>query len=515
MKTLLKIAFRNLREHRSKTLIIGVIMAAGVTILVVGNALIDTAGSGIKKAFIDNFTGDVFIHGLSDKGNVNLFFVEAPGQTVETPTLPQYARIVAFIDTLPSVMGFTSQITGFATLALEGETAEEQVFTLLFGVDGDSYHTLFTNTRIVEGRYLLGDEEGIVLPLERMEQLEEQYGRALAIGDPILINGFGSVGYKIREVPIIGVYEVIQETEGSSPISYVDAQTARALKGLNVTVAGEVVLTEGETILLQMDVEGGGEDLFSNELFGSDMIDESDIDEISEEDLLAILTEPDEAANDNSERVLAETTEADATPSTIARDSGAWEYVLLQMKNETWTRVAIGRLNSFFSEHAIQARADGWKEAAGPFSTSADVVRIVFTAAVFMVAVVAVLIIMNTLVLSVIERTSEIGTMRALGSQKSFIRRLFTSEIIIITLLFGTIGIAAGVTLLGIVTLIGIKATNPLLEVLFAGPVLRPVISVRSLLLTEAGVLILGIVANLYPLRLALKVQPVEAISAE
>ena len=35
---------------------------------------------------------------------------------------------------------------------------------------------------------------------------------------------------------------------------------------------------------------------------------------------------------------------------------------------------------------------------------------------------------MNTLIISIVERTGEIGTMRALGGEKSFIRGLFLAE---------------------------------------------------------------------------------------
>ena len=506
MVTILKIAIRNLREHRSKTLIIGIIIAVGVAILVVGNSLMDTVGAGIKKTFISNFTGNVFVHGISDKGKVNLFFVEAPGQQVETPTIPRYDDIVEHVKTLPFIRRSASQITAFATLSLEGVTAEEQVFSMLFGTEGEPYHELFTNTRIVEGRYLREGEEGIVLPRQRMERLEKVYERDLSVGDPILLNGFGSVGFKIREVTIVGVYEALQESDSNSVISYVDAQTARVLKGLNVTLTGDVNLTIEETGLLEADVEGGGEDLFSDDLFGGEMISESTAGQISEDSLFAVLQELDTEQEDASE--------TDEEPLLAGQQSGVWEYLLLQLTRETWTGLIIARLNSYFAAEGIQARADDWKTAAGPFSTSADVVRVVFNAAVFLVAVVAVLIIMNTLVISVIERTGEIGTMRALGSQRMFIRRLFTLEILFITLIFGMVGIALGGAILGVISLIGFKATNAFLEILFAGPVLRPVVSWQSVLLTQAGVLVLGVLANLYPLRLAMKVQPVQAMQA-
>jgi len=37
MPVLVKIAIRNLREHKSKTLIIGIIIAIGITVMLLGN----------------------------------------------------------------------------------------------------------------------------------------------------------------------------------------------------------------------------------------------------------------------------------------------------------------------------------------------------------------------------------------------------------------------------------------------------------------------------------------------
>ncbi len=64
-------------------------------------------------------------------------------------------------------------------------------------------------------------------------------------------------------------------------------------------------------------------------------------------------------------------------------------------------------------------------------------IRIVFSVAILIVAIVAIIIIMNTLVISVIERTGEIGTMRALGAQKPFVWLMFLVETLTVTIVFG------------------------------------------------------------------------------
>jgi putative ABC transport system permease protein len=122
---------------------------------------------------------------------------------------------------------------------------------------------------------------------------------------------------------------------------------------------------------------------------------------------------------------------------------------------------------------------------------------------------------MNTLVISVIERTAEIGTMRALGAQKGFIWKMFFTETITITLLFGFIGIVLALIIVGILNLIGIPATNVFLRVLFGGNVLRPGVSLLSILGSVFIVSGIGLLSHIYPVSVALKIQPVRAIQTE
>ena len=63
---LLKIAFRNLREHKIKTLIIGSLIALGIAFLVIGNSVSQTITKGMEKSYTDNFTGDIIFRNTSD-----------------------------------------------------------------------------------------------------------------------------------------------------------------------------------------------------------------------------------------------------------------------------------------------------------------------------------------------------------------------------------------------------------------------------------------------------------------
>jgi putative ABC transport system permease protein len=122
---------------------------------------------------------------------------------------------------------------------------------------------------------------------------------------------------------------------------------------------------------------------------------------------------------------------------------------------------------------------------------------------------------MNTLVISVIERTGEIGTMRALGAQKSFVRKMFLVETLTIAAIFGIIGVGLAFASIGGLNALHIKATNPFLKILFAGDTLHPAVNPLSVLWSLALVAVVAVAAHLYPVSIALKVEPIRAMQVE
>lgn len=550
MPLLFRIAYRNLWEHKGKTLIIGIIVALGVVVLLVGNSLMDTASDGIERAFIGNYTGHVMISGIAD-GDVSLFGVATPsvGGIVGPPVIPEYDRVREFASGLERVEQSTAQITGFGILRLEGEQygdLQSSAFSLLFGIEPDTYEQMFRNIRILEGDYLQPGEVGLMLSTDRVDELEksaresmEEAGIAdaeieISAGDDIRIVGLSSGGAlpKIRVVPLRAIYEPVNPTEGvgNEFISYVDAQTQRALLDLRITYQGEFDLEEGVTSLLDMEegaltdfdalfaapADGGATETadlaFADPL--ADPIEDPFADPFA--DPLTGSAETAAPSGDGAtidyDSILGDLSERDRA---LEIDTGAWQYILLRLDRGRNDRRVIEQLNEWFQQEGIAAQAADWEAAAGPFATTADVIRTVFNIAIIIIGVVAVIIIMNTLVISVIERTAEIGTMRALGAQRSFVWRMFLAETAVITVTFGTIGILVGVLVIGVLNWIGIPATNTFLQVLFAGPELHPSVSLSALVLSIVVVGTIAVVSHLYPVSVALKIAPVRAIQTE
>jgi putative ABC transport system permease protein len=345
---------------------------------------------------------------------------------------------------------------------------------------------------VLEGRFLKSEETGIVISEDVAQMLEESSGREVEIGDTILLTNMNSVsGTKIREIEIRGIIRFLSDAANLDLISYIDVGSLRALSGMTKRIDLQADLSQAEQetlgIVDEEDLFGGGDELFS-------------------ETGLTLQT-----ANDESLlSILGDTSEAQAFREL---DPDAWQYVLLEVEDNASPQRLIRSLNSSFQELELDAQAYGWVEAAGATAQLVSGLKTVFTALIIVVAVVAMIIIMNTLVISITERIREIGTMRAVGARRSFVRRMITLETLMISLVFGLVGMILGSGIVGILNLTGIEASGMFLQVLFGGSVLTPVVSIGSVLTSLLMVIIVGIVASLYPVSLALKIEPVRAMN--
>ena len=109
--------------------------------------------------------------------------------------------------------------------------------------------------------------------------------------------------------------------------------------------------------------------------------------------------------------------------------------------------------------------------------------------------------IVNTLVLTVFERTRELGMLRAVGMTRRQVRRMIRHESIITALLGATFGIPLGVVL---ALMIGVAIKYPAFT-----------IPVGTLIVFVIAAIIAGIVAAIFPARRAGRLNVLEALQYE
>ncbi len=127
-------------------------------------------------------------------------------------------------------------------------------------------------------------------------------------------------------------------------------------------------------------------------------------------------------------------------------------------------------------------------------------IRAVVIPVTLITLVVGGIVIMNIMLVSVTERTREIGIRKSLGARRNDILLQFLAEALLLSMIGGSIGLAVGVLLSTVLS----AALDLTLRV-------TPFYVVLALVVSSA----VGIVSGWYPAARAAKLDPVEALRAE
>ncbi|DAC72913.1 MAG TPA: hypothetical protein DSN98_02830 [Thermoplasmata archaeon] len=138
------------------------------------------------------------------------------------------------------------------------------------------------------------------------------------------------------------------------------------------------------------------------------------------------------------------------------------------------------------------------------------ILQVVLVGIASIALVVASIGIMNTMLTSVMERTREIGIMKAIGATNQDIMSIFIFEGMLLSSVGGIIGIILGVFGSQGLTLI----LNSFMQM--GGSMnLTPVITITSVVLAVTVSLMVGVLSSLYPAYKAARMSPIEAVRYE
>jgi putative ABC transport system permease protein len=108
------------------------------------------------------------------------------------------------------------------------------------------------------------------------------------------------------------------------------------------------------------------------------------------------------------------------------------------------------------------------------------------------------------LALSVVERTREIGLLRAIGTTRRQLRRLIRGESILISLFGAALGLVLGIGL-------GVAVQ----QTLASQGIERLAISWPMMIIVAVAAALVGVLASLWPARRAAKLDALQAVSSE
>jgi putative ABC transport system permease protein len=181
------------------------------------------------------------------------------------------------------------------------------------------------------------------------------------------------------------------------------------------------------------------------------------------------------------------------------RPRNRWTWANVAGESTEETRAEMEEAISGFPDTQLETREEWIEREDADFNEFISFLYVMLTLAVF----VSIFGMINTLVLSVYERTREIGMLRAIGMTRRQIRRMIRQESIITALIGAAIGLPLGIFLAALVN----RALSEY-DVRFAIP------WVQLAVLTVVAIVI-GVLAAIMPARRAAKLNPLEAISYE
>lgn len=476
---LFHLAYKNIVSRKSSFVII-LFIAFAIMLMVMINSIFDSTENGIESVYSRSFTGDIVIRPVA-KVPLSLFGDETPvtGEFTEIPRVIPYSDIIEHIKNEDDISCFIPQLTGQAIV--ESEKSDKELETL-FGVDAYEYMSMMTSINVLEGVPYGTGQRGVALT----STAAELYG--VGIGDELQFLVEDKMSFRIRAAKVSCIFEYAVRNETLDKIILVDPVTLRSL--LNMTDTSD-----------SADIDESNQDLF---------LEDDDFDSLFDDAADFEAEEFDAPIEAPVEEIPAQNVPAEENIE--ATESTAWNFIILQVKDREKIKRTAFELNNFFKNSSWPVQAVTWRNAAGSTAMYLFWIRFIFNVGVIVVLCAGFIVINNTLVVNVLNRTQEIGTMRAEGASRMFVSTECMMETFMLTITAGVLGCILGAIASIAVSSLNIHFGNSFLIQLFGKDTLEFSVSFMTILKSMGLSVILGLVGWIYPVHTALKVSPVKAM---
>ncbi|MBC7658996.1 MAG: ABC transporter permease [Chitinophagaceae bacterium] len=321
-------------------------------------------------------------------------------------------------------------------------------------------------------------------------------------GETIVLRSYTKSGY-LKSVPlkVFGVYtfEGLEDSDLAGVMNITDLITFRELYGeMNEESKKELEAMRVASSTVVTDAAGAEDALFGAGASAS---------------VPSVDTHPVETKTDSKKKEILHIKPviSDVFPESEIQKGLALNGAI-RLKDGSKIKETRAELNKLLKEAGIEAKLVDWQEATGIVGQFANIVRLVLIFALGVIFLVALVIINNSIIVGTLNRTKEIGTMRAIGAQKSFVLGLFLAETAITGLIGSIIGATLATVFLFTLHIKGIPAPNDIVSFLFSGPRLYPTLQWNLVMTTPFVVSLVATIASIYAARHAAHVKPAEAM---
>jgi len=194
---------------------------------------------------------------------------------------------------------------------------------------------------------------------------------------------------------------------------------------------------------------------------------------------------------------------------TLLHTEAVQSIMIILLETEDTDRV-VGELQKAFSEQKLELEIKTWRDLNDYYFKTRALFGRFFIILIIVVVIVVILSIFNTMNMAVLERTNEIGTIRALGHRRQEIVQLFILEGLLLGALGGIVGALAGSIITRLVAFIGIKMPPP------PGATIvwlsEPQLSGGAIITAAIISVVTAVVSSIYPARKASRLEIAEAL---
>jgi ABC-type lipoprotein release transport system permease subunit len=454
------IAIRSLLRRKSRMILIAVLVIFGTLLLVFGTTLTRSAGIASRNSIIQNFTGDFIIYAARSREIPSPFAFNTP-----LPVVPDMDRITAFLRAQPEVEAFVPFAQNYSVISVTSNGKKVDMPLIFYAVDAPSYARTFGNVRMLQGDFLKSGN-GILISAQQNDNYQKKYGIRLSVGQDVTVLGL-SDGGGVNAFPtkVRGIFEPRYYKNVFNYINFMDIASYSQVYNFTGVAAGSLppALEKGLAAATQ-----------------------------SEADIFA----------------LAKTPAVSIDTSTLKSEAiSGYTMIAVRLKDHATSLAVRDRLAAL----GLEVKTARWDEASGFFARISSAMQAFIYFATGLIFLVVAFIFMNTLIINIVERTGEIGTMRALGAEKSFIRATFLAETLILNLAASLVGSLIGLVLATRGT--GLPLPDTVSQFLIGGGPLPMVLSAAPFATALVVVAAVSVIATLLPIRVATRITPLAAMN--
>jgi len=481
---ILKLAFRTLMRRKGRMVLIGSLVAFGTFLLAFGGIFASSASKASQLSIIENFTGDLIVYSEKSK--------ELPSPFAFTTPLPNIRNTQEIADVLKGIDGVESwamYAQNYGIVQVERDGKNIDLPFIFYAIEPASYRKVFSNVKISAGNFFgldaaypdgkaattdtaassdtVASAGGILISEYQNAQYAKNYGVTLSPGEKVKLLGVTEGGVNTVSSTMLGTFNPVHYTSVFNYINFVDAPTYTTLYNYTGVESLPAAFNAGLA-----NATADESSLFA--LAGNDTFGKIDLASLKTQAL------------------------------------SGFTMIAVKLSDHSKVDSAIAELRKHTE---LGVKAARWDAASGFYAQISLALQAFIFLATGLIFLVVTMILMNTLIINVVERTAEIGTMRAIGADKSFVREVFLAETIMLNTVSALVGIAITFALLAFGGSGGFPLPETISQFLIGGGFLPLKITATPFAIALVTVVGVSVLATIYPVSVATSITPLKAMS--